>query len=92
MGPAFIGSLAVAGKTGTVAKRFKGLDTNRVSVPCKTGYINGVSCLSGFVGAPGQTPRFTFSVLCNDLQKDKNGVGDAKALQEKIVGILAGGM
>jgi len=92
VGPVFIGSLAVAGKTGTVAKRFKGLDTNRVSVPCKTGYINGVSCLSGFVGAPGQTPRFTFSILCNDLQKDKNGVGDAKALQEKIVGILAGGM
>jgi D-alanyl-D-alanine carboxypeptidase/D-alanyl-D-alanine-endopeptidase (penicillin-binding protein 4) len=92
VGPVFMGSLAVAGKTGTVAKRFKGLDTNRVSVPCKTGYINGVSCLSGFVGAPGQTPRFTFSILCNDLQKDKNGVGNAKALQEKIVGILAGGM
>lgn len=91
-GPAFIGSLAVAGKTGTVAKRFKDLDTNRVFVPCKTGYINGVSCLSGFVGAPGQTPRFTFSILCNDLAKDKNGVGDAKALQEKIVSILAGGL
>ena len=91
-GPAFIGSLAVAGKTGTVAKRFKDLDTNRVFVPCKTGYINGVSCLSGFVGAPGQTPRFTFSILCNDLTKAKNGVGDAKALQERIVSILAGGM
>ena len=92
VGPPFIGSLAVAGKSGTVKERFKGLDTNRVFVPCKTGYINGVSCLSGFVGAPGQTPRFTFSILCNDLAKNKNGVGDAKALQEKIVSILAGGM
>jgi D-alanyl-D-alanine carboxypeptidase/D-alanyl-D-alanine-endopeptidase (penicillin-binding protein 4) len=92
VGPAFIGSLAVAGKTGTVAKRFKDLDTSRVFVPCKTGYINGVSCLSGFVGAPGQTPRFAFSILCNDLSKDKNGVSDAKALQEKIVSILAGGL
>ena len=92
VGPVFIGSLAVAGKTGTVAKRFKDLDTSRVFVPCKTGYINGVSCLSGFVGAPGQTPRFTFSILCNDLSKDKNGVSDAKALQEKIVSILAGGL
>ena len=92
VGPVFIGSLAVAGKTGTVAKRFKDLDTNRVFVPCKTGYINGVCCLSGFVGAPGQTPRFTFSILCNDLAKDKNGVSDAKALQEKIVSILAGGL
>ena len=92
VGPPFIGSLAVAGKSGTVKERFKGLDTNRVFVPCKTGYINGVSCLSGFVGAPGQTPRFTFSILCNDLAKGKNGVGDAKALQEKIVSILAGGL
>jgi D-alanyl-D-alanine carboxypeptidase/D-alanyl-D-alanine-endopeptidase (penicillin-binding protein 4) len=91
---AFINSLAVAGVSGTVQKRFKGLDTERVFVPCKTGYINGVSCLSGFVGRPGETPRFAFSVFCNDLtkDKDKDGVGKAKALQEKIVMILAGGM
>jgi hypothetical protein len=44
------------------------------------------------VGRPGETPRFAFSVLCNDLTKDKDGVGKAKALQEKIVMILAGGM
>jgi hypothetical protein len=39
-------------------------------------------------------PRFAFSVLCNDLtkDKDKDGVGKAKALQEKIVMILAAGM
>ncbi len=91
---AFINSLAVAGVSGTVQKRFKGLDTERVFVPCKTGYINGVCCLSGFVGRPGETPRFAFSVLCNDLtkDKDKDGVGKAKALQEKIVMILAAGM
>jgi D-alanyl-D-alanine carboxypeptidase/D-alanyl-D-alanine-endopeptidase (penicillin-binding protein 4) len=89
---AFISSMAVAGVSGTVQKRFKGLDTKRVFVPCKTGYINGVSCLSGLVGRPDETPRFAFSVLCNDLTKDKDGVGKAKALQEKIVMILAGGM
>jgi D-alanyl-D-alanine carboxypeptidase/D-alanyl-D-alanine-endopeptidase (penicillin-binding protein 4) len=89
---AFINSMAVAGVSGTVQKRFKGLDTERVFVPCKTGYINGVSCLSGLVGRPGETPRFAFSVLCNDLTKDKDGVGKAKALQEKIVMILAAGM
>jgi D-alanyl-D-alanine carboxypeptidase/D-alanyl-D-alanine-endopeptidase (penicillin-binding protein 4) len=89
---AFINSMAVAGVSGTVQKRFKGLDTERVFVPCKTGYINGVSCLSGLVGRPGETPRFAFSVLCNDLTKDKDGVGKAMALQEKIVMILAAGM
>ena len=89
---AFINSMAVAGVSGTVQKRFKDLDTEHVFVPCKTGYINGVSCLSGLVGRPGETPRFAFSVLCNDLTKDKDGVGKAKALQEKIVMILAAGM
>ena len=92
LGDVFLTSLAEGGREGTVKKRFKGLDPAKARVQCKTGYINGVSCLSGFVGAPGQTPRFTFSILCNDLTKAKNGVGDAKALQERIVSILAGGM
>jgi D-alanyl-D-alanine carboxypeptidase len=59
-------------------------------VLCKTGYINGVSCLSGLVGKTGATPRYAFSVMCNDLTKDKNGVGNAKALQDRIALILAG--
>ncbi len=88
---AFIESLAVAGETGTVAKRFKGLDTTKVFAPCKTGYISGVSCLSGYVGAVGQTPRFTFSVMCNDLT-EANAVGKAKELQEKVVQLLAQAM
>ena len=88
----FIASLAVAGETGTVRKRFDTLDTSRVFVPCKTGYINGTSCLSGYVGAPGATPRWAFSVMCNDLTKTKEGVAKAKALQERVVMILAGAM
>jgi D-alanyl-D-alanine carboxypeptidase/D-alanyl-D-alanine-endopeptidase (penicillin-binding protein 4) len=88
VGPAFIGSLAVGGKTGTVKKRFKDIDANKVFVPCKTGYINGVSCLSGYVGPVGGAPRFAFSVLCNDLTDDKGGVTKAKALQEKVATIL----
>jgi D-alanyl-D-alanine carboxypeptidase/D-alanyl-D-alanine-endopeptidase (penicillin-binding protein 4) len=88
---AFIESLAVAGETGTVAKRFKGLDTTKVFAPCKTGYINGVSCLSGYVGAVGHTPRFTFSVMCNELT-EANAVSKAKDLQEKVVQLLAQSM
>jgi D-alanyl-D-alanine carboxypeptidase/D-alanyl-D-alanine-endopeptidase (penicillin-binding protein 4) len=85
---AFIESMAVAGETGTVAKRFKGLDTAKVFAPCKTGYINGVSCLSGYVGPVGQPAKYTFSVLCNDLA-EANAVSKAKDLQEKIVLMLA---
>jgi D-alanyl-D-alanine carboxypeptidase len=63
-----------------------------VFVPCKTGYINGVSCLSGYVGPVGGAPRFAFSVLCNDLTDDKGGVTKAKALQEKVATILGSAM
>jgi len=92
VGPAFIDSLAVAGVSGTVRKRFDGLDTQHVFVPCKTGYIKGVSCLSGYVGRPGQTPKYVFSVMCNDLVEDKDGIHKAKALQEQVVKVLAGGL
>ena len=84
-------SLAVAGETGTVSKRFKSLDTTKVYAPCKTGYINGVSCLSGYVGPVGAPPRFAFSVLCNDLT-EKAALSKAKDLQERIVKILADAM
>lgn len=83
----FIRSLALAGETGTVARRFKELDTSRISVPCKTGYINGVSTLSGFVGPAGAPPRYVFSVLCNNLT-EPNALAKARNLQEKVVQIL----
>ena len=88
----YLASLAVAGRTGTVAKRFPSLDAGTVFVPCKTGYINGVSCLSGCVGRPGAVPRYAFSVMCNDLSKARNDVAKAKDLQERIVMILAGAL
>jgi len=88
----YVASLAVAGRTGTVAKRFPSLDAGTVFVPCKTGYINGVSCLSGCVGRPGAMPRYAFSVMCNDLSKARNDVAKAKDLQERIVMILAGAL
>ncbi|MFO0963099.1 MAG: D-alanyl-D-alanine carboxypeptidase/D-alanyl-D-alanine-endopeptidase [Phycisphaerales bacterium] len=88
----FLESLAVAGETGTVKKRFNDLDAGLVSVRCKTGYINGVSCLSGYIGRPGQPPKYAFSVLCNDLTGDQDGVGKAKRLQERIVKELSGAL
>lgn len=87
---AYLTSLAEGRREGTVKKRFDGLDPEKHQVLCKTGYINGVSCLSGVVGKAGATPRYAFSVMCNDLTKDKNGVGNAKALQDRIAVILAG--
>lgn len=84
----FIDSLAIAGETGTVARRFGDLDSSRFFVPCKTGYINGVSCLTGFVGPVGGQPRYAFAVLCNELT-EKAAVSKAKELQERVVKLLA---
>jgi D-alanyl-D-alanine carboxypeptidase/D-alanyl-D-alanine-endopeptidase (penicillin-binding protein 4) len=83
LGPPFRESLAVGGETGTVRKRFKSLERLNATVLCKTGYIRGVSCLSGIVIGPDGR-RFAFSVLGNDLTAE-NAIGKMKDLQERIV-------
>jgi D-alanyl-D-alanine carboxypeptidase len=70
-----------------VRKRFKELERTGCVVQCKTGYIRGVSCLSGFVTAPDGR-RMSFAVLCNELV-EPNAVGKAKSLQEKVVAAIA---
>ena len=49
---------------------------------CKTGYINGVSCLSGVVIAPSGR-KIAFSVLTNGIEKI--GTDRPKKLQEALV-------
>ncbi len=82
-GPVFLESLAKAGVSGTVEKRFKDLAQSAVRVHCKTGYIRGTSCLSGIVIAP-YGRRVAFSVLGNSLEQGDR-VARAKALQDTIV-------
>jgi D-alanyl-D-alanine carboxypeptidase/D-alanyl-D-alanine-endopeptidase (penicillin-binding protein 4) len=83
----YLQSLAVAGSTGTLEKRFAGVDLHGATVRAKTGYINAVSCLSGYVTTPdGRT--MCFSVLVNGLV-EPGSVVTAKRLQERIVGAVA---
>jgi D-alanyl-D-alanine carboxypeptidase/D-alanyl-D-alanine-endopeptidase (penicillin-binding protein 4) len=93
LGAPFVASLAQAGHEGTVQKRFdaEALRAMGAEIHCKTGYINGVSCLSGCAGPAGATPRYAFSVLCNDLGKVKDGIRKAKDLQERVAMALAKG-
>ena len=79
---AFLNSLALAGSTGTVKSRFERLAGNPVKVRCKTGYINGVSTLSGIVEAPDGR-KIAFSVLGHNLEKI--GTDRAKKAQEAVV-------
>lgn len=86
LGPMYLESLAEVGATGTVRNRGAGLPQG-VRVDCKTGYINGVSCLSGVVTGPEGRQR-AFSVLCNEIP---GGVPTrrAKNLQDEIVRLVA---
>lgn len=77
-------SLPVAGKNGTLFKRFLGA-TTAGKVRAKTGSLEGVTALSGFETAKdGRT--LTFSLLANDLPNASAG----GALQDKVVAVLAG--
>jgi len=77
-------SLPVAGVDGTLSKRF-------LKSPCrgrvlgKTGYIAGVSALSGYVLDDQMRIRYAFSVLGNRL---RSGSDPAKDLQETICEML----
>jgi D-alanyl-D-alanine carboxypeptidase/D-alanyl-D-alanine-endopeptidase (penicillin-binding protein 4) len=69
---------------GTLGRRFGDLPQG-CRVDGKSGYISGVSTLSGFVTGPDGR-RWSFSVLCNDVAHDIRG---AKTLQERVVRAVA---
>lgn len=89
-GEMFIKSIAVAGKEGTVRNRFRNVDLHGSEVRAKSGYINKVSCLSGYVTMPdGQ--RRSFSILVNGLG-GPDALSHAKKMQERIVSAIAWNM
>jgi serine-type D-Ala-D-Ala carboxypeptidase/endopeptidase (penicillin-binding protein 4) len=77
----FMDTMAVVGVDGTMEDRFKGSDL-RGRVFAKSGYINAVSCLSGYLHAR-DGGWYAFSILFNDV-----AVGDGKTAEEKIVHAL----
>lgn len=81
----FMESLAVGGVDGTLDDRFKTADL-RGRVFAKSGYIAGVSALSGYLRSKDGRV-FAFSILMNNLPRGANA--RAKALQEKIVRAIA---
>jgi D-alanyl-D-alanine carboxypeptidase/D-alanyl-D-alanine-endopeptidase (penicillin-binding protein 4) len=87
IGDIFIASLARAGETGTLSNRFTNVDLHGTTVQAKSGYINYVSCLSGYITAPDGRRR-AFSILVNGLH-EPGSVGRAKRLQERILSAVA---
>ncbi len=80
---AFYESLPLAGSEGTLRKRFR-KDSPDAEIRAKSGYLSGVSCLSGYVMGADNTPVAAFSVLVNDIPKNV-AVSKAKALHERVV-------
>ncbi|MGD9692270.1 MAG: D-alanyl-D-alanine carboxypeptidase/D-alanyl-D-alanine-endopeptidase [Phycisphaerales bacterium] len=75
IGPAFLESLPVAAKDGSLKRRFDGKPFS-LDVRAKTGYIRSVASLSGFVSEatenadPASQPRrLVFSIIVNDFGK-----------------------
>jgi D-alanyl-D-alanine carboxypeptidase/D-alanyl-D-alanine-endopeptidase (penicillin-binding protein 4) len=76
----FVASLAVPGEEGTFKKRFAGKLHDRVFG--KSGYVNNVSALCGYLKARDEK-WYAFSILMNNLPAGTNNV--AKEIQERIV-------
>lgn len=78
---AFMDSLAVAGLDGTLDDRFRGSDLRR-RVFGKSGFVEGVSSLSGYLHAR-DGGWYAFSILMNGIPHLSNS--EVKVLQERII-------
>jgi serine-type D-Ala-D-Ala carboxypeptidase/endopeptidase (penicillin-binding protein 4) len=70
--PEYLSALAIAAKDGTLKYRFEGSDAVG-RLRAKTGTLENVSALSGYVQAVGGE-RFVFSVMVNDFPGRASGV------------------
>ncbi len=82
---AWINSLAVAGRSGTLARRMRGTAA-RNRCHAKTGTLNGVSALSGycFQGADDADHAVVFSLLMNRVD-----VNRAHVVQDRMAALMA---
>ncbi|HEY8432731.1 MAG TPA: D-alanyl-D-alanine carboxypeptidase/D-alanyl-D-alanine-endopeptidase [Sandaracinaceae bacterium] len=80
----YVAHLAIAGVDGTLARRLRDLPVPRV-VRAKTGTLNAVVALSGYVLGPRPERAYAFSVLANDVQGQH---GPARALADGIARAL----
>ena len=98
IGPIFTNSLAIGGVDGTLRKRLADLNG---TVYGKSGYINGVSALSGYLIVPDSPPPqdrgafdpdrrqqvVAFSFLFNNIGPPVY-LHEIKACQERLVGLI----
>ena len=76
----FLTSLPIAGETGTLRRMFKTSD-NHGQIFAKTGTLNGVKCLAGYIKTRSGK-ILTFSLLINGY---KGSVDQVKSKMEYIL-------
>ena len=81
-GPAFEDSLAVAGRSGPLARRLRGTLAAGVC-HAKTGTLTGVSTLAGYCLRPRGVP-VAFAIMTSGMRLDR-----ARAAQDRVVAALA---
>ena len=85
----FLSSLAVGGENGTLKRRFREFDP-RVDVLGKSGYLRGVSALSGYLVRPGEGQakrRVAFAMLFNGFEPPVSNTR-LKRLQEQFLTVI----
>ncbi|MDB5301207.1 MAG: D-alanyl-D-alanine carboxypeptidase/D-alanyl-D-alanine-endopeptidase, partial [Phycisphaerales bacterium] len=80
----FFSTLSVAGVDGTLDDRFRHADVRdlRRRVVGKSGFIEGVSTISGYLKARDEQ-WYAFSIMMNGIPRLSNS--EIKQLQEKII-------
>lgn len=81
--PEFEASLAIAGVDGTLRRRMRPIDDGRIRA--KTGTLDGVICISGYVTFADGTPG-VFSFLANDMP---GKAWQVWRVQDKVLSALA---
>ncbi|MFO0693570.1 MAG: D-alanyl-D-alanine carboxypeptidase/D-alanyl-D-alanine-endopeptidase [Polyangiales bacterium] len=80
----YLSQLAIGGVDGTLARRLTGLPVRRI-VRAKTGTLNDVISLSGYVLGPDPSKAYAFSFLANGVAGKQS---QARELADRIVSEL----
>ena len=78
---ALMTAMAKCGESGTMKKRMRDIPGRVVA---KTGYISGVSCLSGYVLDATGKPAYAFSILTRNIRSG----ADSKKMQDRLCRML----
>lgn len=84
-GPEYVAQLAVGGVDGTLRHRFRGWASTH-AVRAKTGTLNAVAALSGYVMGPAGRRSLAFSILVNGIP---GKVSAARPSMDKVVDAAA---